>query len=216
MKDLLIALLVCPVLSGGEFVNLTFDEPDLTNVRPFKPPGEYFERQYAPAEEVFQGWTISQVFLDELKLSAFQGLANVDAGGSTLSLAPYGGLNTRPYAVEVGVRLGINWERSAFSLSQVGLVPGDADTLRWWNDSSPQIRINGEALTPQSVDPLLQLYEVNVTAYAGQEVELSLDFAKGSHYEFDLIGFIPIPEPSPATLLIIGGLFMMFCHRRRA
>lgn len=49
----------------------------------------------------------------------------------------------------------------------------------------------------------------------GEEVELSLEFATGSVYGFDLVGFIAIRQPSPAALLIIGGLLMMFCQRRR-
>ena len=215
MKRTLVALLVCPALLAGEFVNFTFDEPDLANVRPFKPPGEYFDRQYAPVEEVFQGWTISQVFLDELKFSAFDGLANVDAGASTLSLSPASSLGSLPYSVNVGQRLGLDWERSTFSLSQVGLVPGDAGTLRWWNAGNLDVHINGESLSGQRVDPLLPLYEANVSTYAGQEVELSLEFAKGSSYEFDLVGFMPIPEPSPAALLIVGGVLLFTGRRRR-
>ncbi|MCB1126009.1 MAG: hypothetical protein KDM81_05905, partial [Verrucomicrobiae bacterium] len=67
MKKTLLALWLAGLTGwGGEFVNLTFDEPDLTNVRPFKAPEAQVERHYAPVEEVFQGWTISQVFLDEL------------------------------------------------------------------------------------------------------------------------------------------------------
>ncbi|MCP5521686.1 MAG: hypothetical protein H7A46_09070 [Verrucomicrobiales bacterium] len=42
-KSLLSLWLVCLTGWTGDFVNLTFDEPDLTNVRPFKPPGTQFE-----------------------------------------------------------------------------------------------------------------------------------------------------------------------------
>ncbi|MCP5523738.1 MAG: hypothetical protein H7A46_19550 [Verrucomicrobiales bacterium] len=216
MKRPLLALLVCPAIWAGEFVNLTFDEPDLTNLRPFKAPEAQIERQYAPVEEVFQGWTISQVFLDELNRSGFQGLANVGGGASILSLFEIsGGSTTPPYGVKVSHSLSPYWERSAFGLSQIGMVPENAGTLRWCYDSDLEVYINGNALQSQRTDSMELLFEANVTAYAGQEVELSLEFAEGTFHQFDLVGFIPIPEPSPAALLIVGGLFLMFYHRRR-
>jgi len=100
-KSLLSLWLVCLTGWTGDFVNLTFDEPDPTNVRPFKPAGTQFEGQYAPVEEVFQGWEINEGLLASLNISAFQGLANVDGGASTLSLVPAASGNTPPCAVKV-------------------------------------------------------------------------------------------------------------------
>ena len=55
---------------------------------------------------------------------------------------------------------------------------------------------------------------VDVSRFAGQEVDLEFLVASGASIRFDILGFVPVPEPSTWALFGVGAA-AVFCIGRR-
>ena len=116
---------------------------------------------------------------------------------------------------------------AALSISQHREVPLGASELRFdstvHSDSGfripVEVRFNGQNQSLQllgSARGLVQ-YGVDVSGFAGKEVDLEIKFAPGVFGFFDISGFTQIPEPSAWVLLLtgVGGLFWYSRRQRR-
>lgn len=56
---------------------------------------------------------------------------------------------------------------------------------------------------------------IDVSPYAGQEVNLEFLVESGWSIRFDILGFVPIPEPSTWALLGTGLAALLWFSRRK-
>lgn len=200
-------------VAGGEFINLGFDDPDLSHVRPWKPPTAHLGAlvgQWAPVDEVFRGWTVDSGAM--LEGYPYYGLVSVDGlYGKPFALSPVGPPRGG-YVVNASYTSYFDYYRFPFSLSQVGTVPADAALLVMLG--GVEVSMNGTDLA--LITPAFWSYTyADVSSFAGKEVELTLRFPGGSDIRFDIIGFQPIPEPATWGLMLLGGWLTLGWLRRR-
>jgi len=223
IKYALACLLTCIGVSGGEFVNLGFDDPDLSRAvyDPWK------RDTLVPPEDAVRGWTMEWDWIGEPRPLP-------DLVGTTKGYAPIG-LNTgwAPPGYPLGYTLRVDsfWHppndlvvRPVLHLYQVGLVPQDATDFSYYCDDptlpsyTPDLRarlyINGDEAVAASIG---HYHTVDVSPFAGQEVRLEFVFPMDpmAYYSMDIKGFTVIPEPSVSVLLAVGGFcFYALCRRK--
>lgn len=206
---------------GGEFVNLTFDEPDWSHL------GQYpFDSRlaYGAVSEVLRGWTVE--YESEGPIVGFDpDYATVGSGGFALGLVYAGpGAMTPPYYVfanDIAVSRELGGSlRPAVHLFQVGLIPEDAGELRFylsWNEIGGPLPvfINGQRQGYYNVTPVWRA--IDVKRFAGQEVKLEFLFPEGNGqwFRLDVIGFQAIDEPSVFGLVGVGSGVVWWTARRR-
>jgi hypothetical protein len=105
---------------------------------------------------------------------------------------------------------GLNPAGPEIRLSQRGTVPADAAGLWIFGAGYAQMFINGERVG-DTVNDLT----VDVSRFAGQEVDLEFLVASGASIRFDILGFVPVPEPSTWALLGSGLAALLWLSRRK-
>jgi hypothetical protein len=84
-------------------------------------------------------------------------------------------------------------------ISQRGIIPADAAGLRFFGGGYVQLFVNGERVGDSgSLDP------VNVSHWAGQEVDLEFRVGAGDSVRLDVFDFTSVPEPSTWALVGLG------------
>lgn len=216
---LFVALAGIAVASAKDFENLNFDEGTLSpgpiNDGP-QPIGTYlpgWTAHMGPQEltEVYFGYQSSAygrvaVSPQERRPFTFEGRYGLllQGGPEFLSSSP---------AVPA-------------SISQVGLIPAGTKSLLFRSDiaSPTEVRINGKAISLYAVEKVsfTTIYGVDVSDFAGQEVDLSfVNYANPAEPGFaaiDSLQFsssVTVPEPSTCALLGSGGLALLWAVRRR-
>jgi hypothetical protein len=227
MKSRIQALLLFVLAFGssakaaGPFVNLGFDEARTNNMRWFTATeGE------GAASELLPGWQLLGVFpLGQVIETNIHLNANVSFFESSLIDRQFGGIDRYPvegiYSFVTYPTIGLRTD----ILSQSGEIPADALSIRFKVFGDPwRLEINGVDTPVYGYVPGLpsdQSVEVSadVSAYAGQEVELSwiTQDGPGFHHGLDSIRFSPeaVPEPGALPLLLAGGALGWAVRRRR-
>lgn len=214
MKLHLASLLVTTATAlGGDFVNLTFDQPNLNgSLEPLLPGGPFLGR----TADLLPGWKVrvrdisaEQITYSPLQKSSFGPVTlrqNTPANAATL----LGFASLELHSADPNSASG-----PEIRLSQSGAVPADAAGL--WVASAGYVQgyLNGTKIG--EVDPFLGSHAVwNIGRYAGQEVNLEFLVRPGDSIRFDILGFVPIPEPSTWALFGVGALAVgWFCRGRR-
>lgn len=210
-KYIALLRLVAFVMAGrcfaAPFANLDFEAGDTSQgAIEILPDGS----SYARRDSWLPGW---RLFAGEGEQNAVQlnrGLGVVDS--STLFDANY------PWAdLPREGRLGFIAVRSSpslvTSLRQVGEIPADAKSLRYKaQGGSWEVSINGMSLdlhgwNPKDASYAFQEVAVDVSPWAGQEVELKLTQSMGYNYSLiDSMRFSTevIPEPRQRSMLFLG------------
>lgn len=213
MKTFLLLCSVTLACKAGDFVNLTFDEPDLsgplTEVHPGGP-------QIGKTAQLLRGWTLS---------------IN-DRQPETMTYSPPGTSSTGVVALEE-YKVGPNGSQfsqfelivnatppaqQSLTLRQTGTIPLDAAKLGLFSNGLVEVRINDKAI--YLADPEVTAYPlIDISAFAGQTVSLEFRAAqlpfRPVGFNFDIAGFYPIPEPSTWALLGTGLAAMLWFSRRR-
>ena len=103
-----------------------------------------------------------------------------------------------------------------YSLSQYGTIPVDANHILFYADGSPWIdfRVNNKTIS-YSTSIITSIADADVSAYAGQQVELIFIFPKGANIQFDIAGFTSVPEPSTYALFGLGAALLWYHRRHR-
>ena len=195
-----------------EFTNISFDSPDLTgSLRPVDPssPRTPFLGQ---TSQLLRGWTLL---------------------GNGL---PLGEIGYRPGAgdtidpVTMSVRSGdgsINYYLNLHSLplrqvdlsfQQTGRIPLDTVGLTFFANGAMEMIVNGRLL--HTVDTSVTTYPtVDLSQYAGQVVSLEFHVFQrpflGAAFDFDILGFTQIPEPSTWALFGVGAVALGWAVRQR-
>jgi len=207
---------------GAEFVNLGFDDPDLSHVEFSIGRGVHV----GPANEVLRGWTINPPAAQWPD----SGRISVDGGSPPFGLTPsvdpqslawYGRYHLDVNVYDEFIFGGGMPLRPTLTLSQVGRVPVDAAWLKVWEGGGYfgplEAYIDGRpgVLTPPPIPTGSGVTFLDVSAVAGQEAELKFVFPAGTLHDFDIIGFVPVPEPSSWALLAVGAAWLAGARRRR-
>ena len=215
MKGILIIVLCCltATVNAGDFVNLTFDNPDLTgSLTPISsgdPDGPFF----GETSRILPGWTVTANGIPVTTVTYSPWPAGVavrtvnvwswgpgnpsQLGGSNYLYVFPGGTRERP---------------SYFRISQTGTIPVGTAGLHIFAPGVRDMRINGEAVS----DPRLGFLAdpvIDVSRYAGHEVTIDFGFGVGSC--FDIFGFTKVPEPSTWALFGCGAVIMGWMIGRR-
>jgi hypothetical protein len=206
-RSLLSVLAALPVLAG-DFINLTFDEPDvsgaLTEIYPGGP-------KRGSAAALLRGWNVSVAGqpYEFATISSFP----VGSGNDPVSLL--GNPPAEPSSLLGGYTLGIHSPvppAPEIRLSQRGTIPADAAGL-WL--ASGYVQVFADGLKIGEVNPMVGGRSIiDVSPYAGKEVALEFLVESGWSIRFDILGFVPVPEPSTWALLGVGAA-ALFCIGRR-
>ena len=163
--------------TAGDFVNLGFDHPILTNLAYYVPPIPAGRRLYGPVQDLLRGWTVTDGGKPYTGLMAYSVLP--DGGlpypGVPLALSSAGNYTIGKYNIDFTSFMSATVGQSPPDavISQVGTVPKDAYYLTGVGYAFAAI--NGNKLTEtRPTDFLLPYWDVH--EYAGKEVTLSFTF----------------------------------------
>jgi len=219
----LIAVMAYAVATSqsGEFVNLTFDEPDLSRER-FRdyPPGLVL-----PLQDAFRGWSMQWDWIGEPRPAPEW--VGVQGGDIPIGLVAFGAPPHGSYLVlvsefwaEYGGQL-----RPALHLWQVGTVPDGVLELRLYQSGlgvggtrPVETYINGQIQYELSMPGVPAFSAIDVSPFAGQEVRLEFVFPSGpsQYHTFDIFGFVMVPEPSTWLFFASGSSVLWLYRRSRA
>jgi hypothetical protein len=198
---------------AGEFVNLTFDEPDLSgSLTPIFPGGPL----QGDTSRILRGWSVRAD--NQLQAAMTYSPYNIGGAGNVASLVA-----NSPELAQTAFGANTLFLRSDQTLpgggpvirvQQTGTVPADAAGL--WifaTGGSPRMFINGEPVNDPRIGALADPV-VDVSRYAGQSIDLEFLIPKGGSTRLDIFGFTPVPEPSTWALFGVGAAAVFYFARR--
>ena len=202
-RSLLSVLAALPVLAG-DFINLTFDEPDLTgSLTPIFPGGPL----QGNSSEILRGWSLTVNGQPQPQME----YAPPGTGGGNQAylvhnstVGPEG-----PYALTL---ISFFPGPSDIRVQQIGTIPADAAGL--WIGSAGRVEmfVNGTQVPDPQAGASSRI--VDISAFSGQTVDLGFRVVPGFSARFDIFGFVQVPEPSTWALFGVGAA-AIFCIGRR-
>jgi hypothetical protein len=201
---------------AGEFVNLTFDEPDLsgslTPIYPEFPSGPLSGN----TSQILRGWTIRADTQPHFGMtySPFgsptgEGLARLVGNSPELAQTPFGA-NTLFLRSDHTLPGG----GPVIRVQQTGTVPADAAGLWIFGGGSLQMFINGQRVTDPKIGTLSDPV-VDMSSFAGQTIDLEFLIVKGGSTRLDVFGWVAVPEPQTWALLGVGAAAVLCATRRK-
>ena len=169
-----IAIVVSPVTLGSEFVNLTFDEPDLNgSLTPILPGGPFI----GSTGDLLKGWTATANG-SPIRSMSYVPYRTPDLGSELLLM------ENAPGSVGGRFRLVLDSKPRPpgpeIRISQRGTIPANAISLLTYQ--------TGSGISGYANDKFIGEIDVNhsiahwdVRAFAGQEVELSIVTVRPTH-----------------------------------
>jgi hypothetical protein len=195
---------------ADDFINLTFDEPDLTGsltpMFPTLPDGPF----HGETTRLLRGWTatVNGVPIERISYTTPRGAVGSEEGLNFRSANPTPN-GPGYYLFVYSARNPLGPE---FRLSQTGMIPADASRLDVdVHSEAVQFFINGQSRSAYS-DFLYR--GIDVSDWAGQVATLEVVFPRGYGGYFDIAGFSRVPEPSTWALMGVGGLALGWALRR--
>lgn len=198
-------------VSGQEFVNLGFNEPNLSGSLSPIEPNNPFGLQRGRTADLLRGWTLlgNGQPLNEIIYSpvgaGLMSAATLDAR----RLTPSSPLEYRLFLFSGPPNL------IDYRLMQTGLIPSDASGLALRVFGYVDVFINGNAIYRANV--LENAFPVvDVSGFSGQVVSLEFHVLQGSagtDLVFDIDGFTRVPEPSTYAMCGFGILFLVILVR---
>ncbi len=186
-------------LAADPFINLTFDEPDLSGpLTPIYPGGPV----RGDPNQLLRGWTATAEF--ESVTSVAYSPYNLGSGGLAFNLREHDPGNQNTTFGKNYLDFYSTFRRGDLRLEQTGTIPVDAAEL--WISSRGRIEafINGVKIG--DFDPASGAPQVlNVSPFAGQTVRLEFVVRRDRTTDFDIFGFTSVPEPSTWGLVAVGG-----------
>jgi hypothetical protein len=196
---------------AGEFINLTFDDPDLSGPLTEAYPGGPL---LGKTSQLLRGWNLladdQSVGIASYSPFGFPGGDGIASlvGNSPAEAQTVFGANTL-YLASPGFT---STDGPVIRLRQTGTVPAEAQGLWIFGTGRLQMLINGERVNNigNVADPV-----VDISRYAGQTIDLEFVVSRRDSMRFDILGFKPIPEPSTWTLGGIGAAAVFYFARRK-
>ncbi|HAB19158.1 MAG TPA: PEP-CTERM sorting domain-containing protein [Verrucomicrobiota bacterium] len=190
--------------SADPFVNLTFDDPDLSG--PLTPvfPGGPLEGN---TDQLLRGWTVA---IDgQVQSRMVYSPPGTGSGGPVnllQGISPFG-----PYEIYMFSRFP---QQPEIRVSQTATMPTVATFL--WIHGTGYIQAYADETKIGEVNTVFSTYAfLDVSSYAGREVTLGFILPPGGRAEFDIVGFTSVPEPSTWALLGLGLGALVWQFRRR-
>jgi PEP-CTERM motif len=216
LRATLLLLAPCAAVAG-DFINLGFEDPNLTHAQAHQ------DGEVGPTSEVLQGWSLTAPSGTVVPAQTII----IPFSGGPLSLTPApivpaSGVDFGKYSLFLGA-VG-NSLTPVYNLEQSGMIPQKAVGLTFCLYSgslgrSPSdnfsISINGHPLV-YSESIFTHIGVADVSAYAGQDVDLKFTFGNNSFHAFDIAGFTTTPEPSTYALFGLGAVLLWWQSRRKA
>jgi hypothetical protein len=190
---------------AGDFVNLTFDGPDLSGpLTPTFPDGPLIGN----TAQLLPGWTVTRGGAPQATMfysppqtvgaGAVRLFHNTPADAATI-LGPHSLMLVAPAP-----------EGGEIRLSQQGTIPADAASLGFFGAGAFLAYINGEFQADSRLHN-----QIDVRPWAGQTVNLEFRVPEFEGGRFDVLGFVPVPEPSTWALFGVGVAAILYIGRRK-
>jgi hypothetical protein len=209
--------LLATTVTAQEFVNLNFDSPDLTgSLRPvFQDPGPAGSGYWGDIRQVLRGWQVSLdgVVQSEITYSPWPTDGRV-LGANLVNYRPGRGIDLGGVNHLVIETRSERWPPAGpeVRLSQVGTIPPTATGIELFGSAYGRVLINGEDVG-STYDG--HVHALDISRFAGQDVNLEFLFRPGAAGSFDIFGFTQVPEPSTWALFGCGAVIMGWMLGRR-
>jgi len=193
-------LLAAGTALAGDLLNLTFDSPDLSGpLTEIYPDGPFRGR----ADQVLRGWSVQ--YDGQPQDSVFYAPSGHQWGVPVTLFENTPADQQSPLGRYSLVIDGPSSRSKEFRISQRGTIPADAAGLRFFGGGYVQMFVNGER-AGDSTFPV----PVDVSRWAGQEVDLEFLVRAGDSARLDVLGFTNVPEPSTWALLGLGAAALVW------
>ena len=193
-------------VSGQEFVNLDFESSIPTNV--------ITENGITFGLAIIPGWT---AFLSGSPLGIIRyNVENDDGGVELVGTGAVPPIQGNYFIMLNGANLP-NIQNTA-GIGQTGTIPLTAQSLIFWGDvGADDVSFDGQTLplTMTGSTENYNIYEANISAFAGKTGQLLFTTVVGGQDVIDNIQFSSSPIPEPSTLSLFSICILFLCWRMK-
>ncbi len=196
-------LLSAKCLMAGDFVNLNFDDPDLSgSLRPVDPfsQGEGF---FGSTSRLLRGWTLTLNGVSPSEITYSPWPRGTSIRGANLQTYPPFQLPNAENVNRLSIYGGSPDDPILETrIWQTATIPADVNGISFYGGRLGQVLVNGEYVG-LTYNPDGGIQVVDISRFAGQNVRLEFAF-QGGDGVFDVLGFTQVPEPSTWALFGAG------------